>query len=277
MARLILGERGPPRTAIEREDAVTQAVAKREHVILCGFGRVGQNVARVLEAQGFEYIAIDLDAVRVREARQMGQPVVYGDSADEAVLEEVGVANANAVVISFSDNNTALAILHSLRKLRSDVPVLVRTPDDSRAGELKAAGATEVVPEAFEASLMLASHVLMSLKLPAATVMRTVAELRGNRYELLRNVIARGDESGNDAAFAEQVRSVVLPPGSWCIGKCVAEARKAGAEVAFTGIRRQGILGREPSPETTFEDGDIVVIYGTPEALEHAEAVLLAG
>jgi CPA2 family monovalent cation:H+ antiporter-2 len=277
VARLLLGERGPPKTAIEREDAATQAVAKREHVILCGFGRVGQNVARVLEAQGFEYIAIDLDAVRVRTARQMGQPVVYGDSADEQVLEEVGLANASAVVISFSDTRTALAILRSLRSLRTDVPVLVRTPDDSRLLELKTAGATEVVPEAFEASLMLASHVLMSLKVPPQTVMRTVAELRGNRYEMLRNVIARGDGMSNDAEFAEAVRSVVLPPGSWCIGKCVDEVRRAGAEVAFTGIRRQGILGREPTGDTEFQDGDIVVIYGTPEALEHAEAVLLAG
>jgi CPA2 family monovalent cation:H+ antiporter-2 len=277
VARLLLGERGPPKTAIEREDAATQAVAKREHVILCGFGRVGQNVARVLEAQGFEYIAIDLDAARVRTARQIGQPVVYGDSADEQVLEEVGLANANAVVISFSDTRTSLAILRSLRRLRTDVPVLVRTPDDSRLLELKAAGATEVVPEAFEASLMLASHVLMSLKVPPGTVMRTVAELRGNRYEMLRNVIARGDGMSNDAEFAEAVRSVVLPPGSWCIGKCVDEVRRAGAEVAFTGIRRQGILGREPTGDTEFQDGDIVVIYGTPEALEHAEAVLLAG
>ena len=103
VARWLLGERGPPKTAIEREDAATMAVAKREHVILCGFGRVGQNVARVLEAQGFEYIAIDLDPVRVRTARQIGQPVVYGDSADAKVLEECGLANANAVVISFSD------------------------------------------------------------------------------------------------------------------------------------------------------------------------------
>jgi len=277
VARLLLGERGPPKSAIEREDAATQAVARREHVILCGFGRVGQNVARVLEAQGFEYIAIDLDPVRVRQARQMGQPVVYGDSADEQVLEEVGLANANAVVISFSDNRTSLAILRSLRRQRGDVPVLVRTPDDSRMHELKTAGATEVVPEAFEASLMLASHVLMSLKVPPSTVMRTVAELRGNRYEMLRTVIARGDHSENDAAFSEELRSVVLPPGSWCIGKCVDEVRKAGAQVAFTGIRRQGILGREPSGDTAFEDGDIVVVYGTPEALEHAEAVMLAG
>jgi monovalent cation:H+ antiporter-2, CPA2 family len=277
IARWILGERGPPRTAIEREDAATLAVAKREHVILCGFGRVGQNVARVLESHGFEYIAIDLDPVRVRIARQIGQPVVYGDSADEQLLTEVGLATANAVVISFSDTRTSLAILRSLRLLRTDVPVLVRTPDDTRVRELKAAGATEVVPEAFEASLMLASHVLVSLQVAPARVMRSVEELRSNRYEMLRNVIARGDGSSNDAAFEEQVRSVVVPPGSWCIGKAVDEVRKAGADCAITGIRRQGILGRDPSGDTEFLEGDIVVLYGTPEKLEHTEAVLLAG
>jgi len=277
IARLLLGERGPPKTAIEREDAATQAVAKREHVILCGFGRVGQNVARVLEAQGFEYIAIDLDPVRVRTARQIGQPVVYGDSADEQVLEECGLATANTVVISFSDPRIALAILRSLRRLRADVPVLVRTPDDTRSRELKAAGATEVVPEAFEASLMLASHVLMTLKVPPARAMRSVQELRANRYEMLRTVIARGDGGVTDPPFEEQVRSVVVPPGSWCIGKAVEEVRNAGADVAFTGIRREGILGRDPTGDTQFQEGDIVVICGTPDKLEHAEAVLLAG
>ena len=107
--------------------------------------------------------------------------------------------------------------------------------------------------------------------------MRSVGELRRNRYEMLRNVIAGGDGATNEAAFEEQVRSVVVPPGSWCIGKAVDEVREAGAEVAFTGIRRQGILGRDPSGDTEFQEGDIVVIYGTPDALEHAEAVLLAG
>jgi CPA2 family monovalent cation:H+ antiporter-2 len=276
IARLVLGERGPPKTAMEREDAATLAVAKREHVILCGFGRVGQNVARVLEAQGFEYIAIDLDPVRVRTARQIGQPVVYGDSADEQVLEEVGLATASVVVISFHDPRIALAILRTLRRQRTDVPVLVRTADDSRSSELKAAGATEVVPEAFEASLMLASHVLMSLKMAPARAMRAVQDLRANRYEMLRNVIALGEEAG-EVPFEEQVRSVVVPPGSWCIGKAIDEVRQAGAEVAFTGLRRQGILGRDPTGETEFLEGDIVVIYGTPDQLAHAEAVLLAG
>jgi CPA2 family monovalent cation:H+ antiporter-2 len=193
------------------------------------------------------------------------------------VLEECGLATANTVVISFSDPRIALAILRTLRRLRDDVPVLVRTADDTRSRELKAAGATEVVPEAFEASLMLASHVLMTLKVPPSRAMRSVQELRANRYEMLRNVIARGDGGVTDPPFEEQVRLVVVPPGSWCIGKAVDEVRNAGAEAAITGIRREGILGRDPSGDTRFQEGDVVVIYGTPEALEHAEAVLLAG
>ena len=124
--------------------------------------------------------------------------------------------------------------------------MLVRSADDSHSRELKDAGATEVVPEAFEASLMLASHVLMTLNVPAARAMRSVEELRANRYEMLRTVIASGDAS-DDAPFEEQVRSVVVPPGSWCIGKAVEEVREAGAEVAFTGIRREGVMGRDPS------------------------------
>jgi Trk K+ transport system NAD-binding subunit len=70
---------------------------------------------------------------------------------------------------------------------------------------------------------------------------------------------------------------VVVPPGSWCIGRAVEEVRQAGAEVTFTGIRREGVLGRDPSGDTQFQEGDIVVICGTPDKLEHAEAVLLAG
>ena len=74
----------------------------------------------------------------------------------------------------------------------------------------------------------------------------------------------------------EQLRSVVLPPGAWAVGRRLEEARARGAAVAFTAVRRHGITGREPADETELREGDVVVIYGTPAALEHAEAVLLA-
>jgi CPA2 family monovalent cation:H+ antiporter-2 len=279
IARFVLKEHGPPGTAIEREDAATSEIAQREHVVLCGFGRVGQNIARVLESQGFEYIALDLDPARIRAARQAGDPVMYGDSSDEEMLLKAGLEQASAVVISFADPATSISILHAIRRLRPQVPVLVRTQDDSRIQELQAAGATDVVPETFEASLMLVSHVLMLLHVPVTRVVRAIGEIRNNRYSVLRNIVPRGDARLFDhaAAHHEELRSVVIPPGAWAVGHTLEDVRGRGTEVTFTGVRRQGILGRDPGGETVLRDGDIVVIYGDPESLERAESVLLAG
>jgi len=279
VARFLLREQAPALTAVEREDAATKEIGRREHVILCGFGRVGQNVARVLESQGFEYIALELDPARIRAARQAGDPVLFGDSADEEMLARAGIGTASAVVISFSDPVTSIGILRSLRRLRPEVPVLVRTRDDARLKELQDAGATDVVPETFEASLMLVSHVLMLLHVPVSRVVRTLGEIRNNRYTVLRNIVRRDDALALDASseHREEIKSVVVPPGAWAVGRSLSEVRGRGVAVTFTGVRRQGILGREPSPDTVLRDGDIVVIYGQPEELERAEAVLLAG
>lgn len=279
VARFLLRQSGPPKTASEREDATTIEIARREHVILCGFGRVGQNVARVLETQGFEYIALDLDPARIRAARQAGDPVIFGDSSDENLLVKVGLETASAVVISFSDPATSLGILHSIRRLRSEVPILVRTADDARIKELQQAGATDVVPETFEASLMLVSHVLMLLHMPVTKVVRIVNDIRNSRYSVLRNIVRRGDARPLDETHEhrEEIKSVVVPPGAWAVGRTLHDVRGRGVEVMFTGIRRLGILGREPSGDTVIRDGDIVVLYGQPEELERAESVLLAG
>ena len=280
IARLLLREAGPPpRTAFERENAATGEIGKRDHVILCGFGRVGQNVARVLESQGFEYIALDLDPARIAAARQAGDPVIFGDSADEQMLAKAGLDAATVVVISFSDPATSVGILRSVRRLRPDVPVLVRTQDDARIKELQDAGATDVVPETFEASLMLVSHVLMLLHVPVSRVVRTLGDIRSHRYSVLRNIIRRGDARPLDESheYREEIKSVVVPPGAWAVGRTLRDVRNRGVGVTFTGIRRQGILGREPAGDAVLRDGDVVVLYGQPEELERAESVLLAG
>jgi len=269
LARLVLREAGPPSTAIEREQAATTELARREHVILCGFGRVGAHLAQVLDSQGFEYLAIDLDPANVRAARQAGGSVVWGDCADEELLRSLGLDLATVVIITFADPAVALHVIRAVRRLRTDVPVLVRTQDDSRLAELSAAGATEVVPETFEASLTLVSQALTLLQLPAPQVGRVVDTLRRQRYATLR--------TRSEPESADELRSVVLPPGGWAVGRRLSEIRARGAEVAFTAIRRQGITGREPAGDTELREGDVVVIYGIPEALEHAEAVLLAG
>jgi CPA2 family monovalent cation:H+ antiporter-2 len=279
ITRALVRQSAPPQTEAMREARVTLAVADRDHVVICGFGRVGQNIARVLEQTGFEYIALDLDTYRVREGRQAGDPVIYGDAGQLEVLQNVGLARARCVVITFANPAVALRILRAVRGLRGDVPVLVRTQDDLRLEELQAAGATEVVPETFEASLMLLSHLLLLLKLPMPQVIRTVNDIRSHRYVMLRQYFRKaGAEFLDDNhAFREELHSVVLPPHAWAVGKSIAELSARGSQVAVSAVRRDGIVGRDPSADTVFKEGDVVVVCGPPEALEHAETLLLMG
>jgi monovalent cation:H+ antiporter-2, CPA2 family len=279
ITRALLGESGPPNTEAMREARATLAVAEREHIIICGFGRVGQNIARVLEQTGFEYIALDLDAYRIRAGRQAGDPVIYGDAGEGKVLENVGVARASCVVITFANPEVALRILRAVRDLRADVPILVRTQDDTKLEQLQSAGATEVVPETFEASLMLLSHLLLLLKLPVPRVIRTVNDIRSHRYSMLRQYFRAADAPHLDEshAFREELHSVILPPHAWAVGRSIAELAARGSRAAVSAVRRDGIVGREPSPDTLFKEGDVVVVCGTPEAVEHAETLLLMG
>jgi CPA2 family monovalent cation:H+ antiporter-2 len=279
ITRSLLGEAGPPHSEATREAQATLAVAGRDHVVICGFGRVGQNIARVLEQTGFEYIALDLDPYRIRLGKQAGDPLIYGDAGQVKVLENVGVAHASCVVITFANPEVALRILRSVRELRGDVPVLVRTQDDSRLEELQKAGATEVVPETLEASLMLLSHLLLLLKLPMPRVIRTVNDIRSHRYGMLRQHFRTAGAEVLDAthAFREELHSVILPPHAWAVGRSIAELAARGSQVAVSAVRRDGIVGREPAADTVFKEGDVVVVCGTPEAVEHAETLLLMG
>jgi monovalent cation:H+ antiporter-2, CPA2 family len=279
IARALLGETGPPKSEAAREAQVTRAVAERDHVVICGFGRVGQNIARVLEQNAFEYIALDLDPVRIRAGRQAGDPLIYGDAGQIEVLENVGLAHASCVVITFASPAVSLRILHSIRKLRADVPVLVRTQDDTRLEELQRAGATEVVPETFEASLMLLSHLLLVLKVPVSRVVKTVDDIRSHRYGMLRHIFRGGYARHLDAthAYREELASVILPPHAWAVGKHLADYTARGARATVSAVRRDGIVGRDPSSDTLLKEGDVVVLFGTPEDLEHAESVLLMG
>jgi monovalent cation:H+ antiporter-2, CPA2 family len=279
ITRALLGESGPPTSEAMRETRATLAVADRDHVVICGFGRVGQNIARVLEQTGFEYIALELDAYRIRLGRQAGDPVIYGDAGQVKVLENVGVAHASCVVITFTNPEVALRILRAVRELRNDVPILVRTQDDTKLEQLQAAGATEVVPETFEASLMLLSHLLLLLKLPVPRVLRTINDIRSHRYGMLRQYFRSADAEHLDDshAFREELHSVILPPHAWAVGRSIAELAARGSRAAVSAVRRDGIVGREPGPDTLLKEGDVVVVCGTPEAVEHAETLLLMG
>ncbi len=272
------------RQSVEPSEAVletvaTRQLAQRDHVIICGFGRVGQNLARVLEQRGLEYIAIDQDPFRVRDARQAGDPVVYGDTAETEVLRSLGLDRASVLVISFDSPETALRIVRRVRRLRADLPVLVRTEDDAKLDVLQAAGATEVIPATFETSLSLVSHVLLCLKVPAQEVLEVTENIRHDRYSILRSVFRKHDARhlDEDHPLRQQLRTVILPPGARAVGRTIRELKLDEGEVRINGLRRDGIVGRNPDPDTKFREGDVVILWGTPERLEQEERRLLMG
>jgi CPA2 family monovalent cation:H+ antiporter-2 len=166
-----------------------------QHVVICGYGRVGQSIGRFLRNARQPYIALDNDPVRVQEAASGESDVHYGDSSRGDLLNAVGLLRARLLVVAVDQSDIALRILKEARRLNAHVPILVRTRDDSQWADLKAAGATEVVPELLESSLMLASHALIMLGLPAHQVQEQVDQVRIDRYRLLQGFYPGSDDA----------------------------------------------------------------------------------
>lgn len=269
---------GTARQKIESE-VFKRSENLKDHVIICGFGRIGQNVARFLERESIPYIALDLDPVRIREAKQAGQPVIYGDSTHMDILNAANLARARVLVISYDDYSGANKILSQVREQHTQLPILVRTRDDSHLDQLQKAGATEVVPETLEASLMLSSHLLMLLGVPLRKVVENVQAARESRYQILREFFHGQEAVGftEPDAVREGLHSVTLDEGAWAVGHTLGELKLDATGVNITSIRRGDSFIDEPDSALTLEVDDVIVMYGTPENLDHAEAELISG
>jgi CPA2 family monovalent cation:H+ antiporter-2 len=263
--------------ALELHEIVVKSAGKEGHVIVCGYGRSGQNLSRFLDLEGIPFFALDLDPQRVRAAAAAGENVVYGDASRREVLMAAGLQRARAVVVSYADTASALKVLHQVHELRPDLPVVVRTLDDSDLERLQQAGAAEVVPEVLEGSLMLASHALMLLGVPLAHVLRRIREVRSQRYDLFRGVFRGEADVTLEEHEQPRLASVALGDKAAAIGKTLAELELDSLLVEVTAIRRRGIRGVEPSPEMKLMAEDVVVLLGAPDNLALAEARMLQG
>ncbi len=259
-------------TTIAKRSINTEA-----HVIIAGYGRSGQNLARILDGEHIPYMALDLDPDRVRQAAAAGQSVVFGDAARLQSLMAAGLARATAVVVSYHDTASALRILHLVKDHAPKVPVIVRTLDDSDLEKLQAAGATEVVPEAIEGSLMLASHALALVGVPMRRVIRVVQEQRDARYSLLRGYFHGADDDTIDEHGNARLLSVTMPNAGPCVGKNLAELALHAIGVSVASVRRAAGQVLPPDDSMVLHAGDTLVLSGLPEALTLAEAKLLTG
>ncbi len=256
-----------------------KAMRTEKHAVICGFGRNGQQLARFMAHEGVSFLALDLDPDRVSEAAAAGENVVYGDAARRETLVAAGVTRASVLVISFADNRAAERIMRHVRELAPALPIVVRTIDEKDFDILQRAGAAEVVPETLESAMMLASHALIHAGVPINRVLKRIRQIREARYRTLRGFFHGDSDLGENERDSEEprLRSVSLSEGAYAVGRKLAELaiEPTGAEV--TAIRRRDVRTQEPSGETLFETGDVVVLLGVPEALALAEERLLKG
>ncbi|MFY7867661.1 cation:proton antiporter [Roseateles sp.] len=252
-----------------------KSIKSSAHVIICGYGRSGQNLARLLDGESIPYMALDLDPDRVRQAAAAGQSVVFGDAARLQSLMAAGLARASAVVISYPDTPSALKILRLVQAHAPQVPVVVRTIDDSDLERLRAAGATEVVPEAIEGSLMLASHALALVGVPMRRVIRLTRDARDARYGLLRGYFHGADDDTTEERHQARLHTVTLPPLSMYAHQTLGWLALHAVGVAVVSVRRASGAVVPAQDQLILEAGDTLVLSGLPEALALAEEKLL--
>ena len=258
--------------SLELHRIATQSMDVERHVIVLGYGRNGQRLARLLDAEGVRYVALDLDPERVHEAALAGEHVVFADSSRREALVAAGISRAAAVVVTFADVNAALHVLAHIHALNPSVPVIVRARDEPDIARLTEAGATEVVPEAFESGVMLASHTLVVVGVPFSRVMRRVSQVRDEQYSLLRGLFTGSADVGGEVT---RLHAVTLEEGAHAIGRLLADLDLG---VPVRAVRRPGARLRLAAAEAgVLQTGDIVVLAGPPERLLAAEEKLVRG
>lgn len=255
----------------------SRTMATQKHVIIAGFGRSGQNLARLLDEEKIAYHALDLDPERVRAAQAAGANVSYGDASRRDSLVAVGIHRAAALVVTYISTPSALKILRFSSELAPALPVIIRSYDDADLDKLRAAGASEVVPETLEGSLMLASHALVMLGVPLRRVVHRIQAAREERYATLRGYFHGTDDIADDVERPHvRLHSLMLSDGARAIGKSLAELNLASVDAEVVAIRRRQTR-LDVTPETVLQAADIVVLRGTTEGVARAEDTLLKG
>jgi len=248
-----------------------------EHVVICGFGRVGQTISRFLRKEAIPYIAMDHDAVRVQEALSGGENVLFGDGRHRDILKNCHIDKAKLVIITFDDHHSAMQVLSSCKEMGQDIKVVIRTRDDSMMDIFKDAGAQTVVPESLEGSLMLVSQVLFMSGVPMSRVLKRIQIERKNHYQFMHGFF-HGDESSHQMdSDLEQLHAVSLPFGAHAVGMTFSQLPLTRLRIEVRGIRRSHQEITTPEADFVLTSRDVIVLCGKPRRVERAERYLLNG
>lgn len=251
-----------------------------DHVILCGYGRSGQYLGRFLKEEDVPFVALDIDPSRVHEATIAGDHVMYGDAGRSAVLEAAGAGHAKALVITYSDMRAAMKILHVTHERYPNLPVVVRTTDETHMEEFRKAGATEVVPEVLEGSLMLASHALIILGVPLNRVVKRIRLFREERYQMFKGFFHGVTDAVAEFENNQELRlhPVEITKNSYAEQLRLDHIDWDEFDVKVQHLRRPNMRADiTPRPDMILGAGDVVILLGPQKGIVAAENYLISG
>ena len=251
----------------------------KDHVIICGFGRIGQTVSRFLKQENIEFVAIDIDPLRTRKAREAGENVLFGSSRQTELLHAAHLDQAKLVVIAFGEDKQSAEVIQRVRSLAPEVPILVRTRNDDQLDMLQNAGANEVVPESLEGALMLVSQVLTLSGVPFSRVVRRVQKERKNHYNHLHGFF-QGEHTDMSAQAIDRIEfahAILLTEDSFANGHTIGALDLESRRVSVITLKRDGKEIDEPDNTILLQAQDTLVLRGKPRRVERTERYLHEG
>jgi CPA2 family monovalent cation:H+ antiporter-2 len=249
------------------------------HVIICGFGRIGQTVSRFLKQDKIDFVAIDVDPLRTQKAREAGEKVLFGSSRQTEILNAAHLSKAKLVVIAFGNDKQSIEVIQKVRTMNTEVPILVRTRNDDQLDALQEAGANEVVPESLEGSLMLVSQVLSLSGVPFSRIMRRVQKERKNHYNHLHGFF-QGEQTDMSPEARDRIEfahAILINNNSYASGKTLASLELEQRRVHIVALHRDEVETESPTLDTILQSQDTLVVRGKPRRVERVERYLQDG
>ena len=251
-----------------------------DHVILCGYGRSGQFLGRFLKEENISFIAIDMDLNRVNDAATAGEQVMYGDASRRVVLNAAGISSCKAVIITYADDRASSKVLSVIRETYPELPIIVRTTDETSIERLQKEGATEVVPEILEGSLMLGSHALIVLGVPLGRIVKKIRTFRSERYAMFRGYFKGATDITDDFSGQEQLElhSIEVRKNPLLLSVKLEDIRFEDFHIQIQYLRRPNMLEDiEPRPDIILLNGDALVILGLQKDINKFEKYIGTG
>lgn len=258
----LLVKRSWDEQAADLQTILVETMSKSDHILIIGFGRCGQSIARILQQEDTPYYAIDLDAERVATAKAAGEPVTFGDAKRQEVLQAAGLKRANTVLITINNMTEAKHILNNIMLIEPTMPVIVRVTNDDNIPVFTNMGADDIVSDEKESSLTLASQALLSSGKPFDEVYQIMQRIRQNRYQALEGLFAGSDDELSEENIHYYRQAFTLPPDAFLVGKSINELPLEKLKIKLLSVRRNAHQLRAFSPDFQFKAEDTLVVLG---------------